>query len=82
MTKSDRGPSPKETLCIIKALIDRDLLDSKKFEEMHHFTKQGKKGGSLARFQSYCDTVDSFRSGSENEKLARELQRMLDGPKG
>jgi hypothetical protein len=29
------------------------------------------------RFREYCDQHESFNRGSENDKLARELQKML-----
>ena len=74
----NRGPSPEETLRILDKLISRKLLDEKKFKEMHHFTRKGKRGGSLARFRSYCRQHKSFNSDSENDNLARDLQKLLD----
>jgi len=79
MTENDRGPTPKETIEIINQLVARGLINEKKFEEMHHFTKRGKRGGTLARFLSYCGERESFTSDGDNDKLARELQKMLHG---
>ncbi len=74
----DRGPSPQETLRILDKLISRKLLDEEQFREMHHFTKRGKRGGTLGRFRTYCLKHESFNSDSDNDKLARELQELLD----
>jgi hypothetical protein len=71
MDSPDNGLGPRETVEVIEALKKRGFSDAQ-FKALHHLHD------SLAGFQRYCLRVNRFVIGGNNDRLARQLKKILD----